>query len=166
LTLHHNHRVNRSTRSDRSVLYVTVLHSRTSSAPHIFKHVVFKHRARPQRVLHPRTYIPPSRLTRLSPAPLHPLHQRPTTLTSSSRLRPLLILLLRQRRMPLRADPSRPSRRISGPHRVLAGILPQRAFRTFPQRYTWAPRNAGGEMACDAENGREGEGGEYPGWRG
>jgi hypothetical protein len=68
--------------------------------------------------------------------------------------------------MPLRADPSRRSRRIGGPHRVLAGVLPQRAFCTLPQRYTWTPRNTSGEMACDAENGRQGEGGEYPGWQG
>ena len=58
--------------------------------------------------------------------------------------------------MPLRADPSR---RIGSPHSVFVGVLPQSAFRTLPQRYTWTPRHASGEMARDAENGREGEGG-------
>ena len=42
--------------------------------------VIFKHSARAQRVLHPRAYIAPPRGTRFSPSPLHPLHQRPSTL--------------------------------------------------------------------------------------
>lgn len=95
-------------------------------------HVVFNHRACAQRVLHPRAHITPPRRTRLSPPPLHPLHQRPSPVAPPSRLRTLLFLFLRQRRMPLRADPSRRP----GAHRVLAGVLPQRACRALPQRYT------------------------------
>ena len=87
-------------------------------------HVIFNHRACAQRVLHSRAHIAPPRRTRLSPPPLHPLHQRPSPIAPPSRLRTLLFLLLRQRQTRLRADPSR----LPGAHRVLAGVLPQKSI--------------------------------------
>ena len=102
-------------------------------------------------------YIAHPRQTRLPPPPLHPLHQRPGPIAPSP-FRTLIFLLLQQRRMPLRTDPSR----LPGAHRVLAGVLPPRAFRTLPRPYTWTARDASGEMACDAENVQ----GEGSGWRG
>ena len=107
-----------------------------------WQHVILEHRARAQRVLHPRAHLASPRRARLAPAPLHALHQRTRTVALATRLRALRALLLRQRWMSFgtalparhrhRHDRDHYNRR-GCPHRVFIGILPEGSCRAIPQ---------------------------------